>query len=106
MDLPPLQQAVLDRTTLERLFEDLAAHAVIRAVRPRVPPSQEPPALTLAEAREGLLSGFLHGVQILYRHEGKDWNDTLLQTPSGVKLVRICEADIQASVYSEGRNPA
>ena len=52
-------------------------------------------AETLAQA--GLAAGDFRGVQVRYVYEGKEWCDTLLAAPGGVRLVRICTDDARAS---------
>lgn len=99
--LPPLQQTVLDPATVAALFADLSACAEVTSVTTRAPgrtAGAAPTTLSLEAAREGLLSGGLRTVQIRYRHGGQTWCDTLLATPVGVRLVRISEEDVLASV--------
>jgi hypothetical protein len=105
LQLPPLQQARLDEPTLDQLFSDLAACATVRSVQPRTHPSAPPVFLTVADARVGLKDGTLRGLQIRYRYEGKDWCDTLLRGQDGVRLVRICEDDISASIAAQNTSP-
>jgi hypothetical protein len=87
--LPPLQQAVLDVAT-----------TLIHAVIPKYARNAHtgPASLTLEQARTRLAAGLLLGVQVRYGYEGRTWCDTLLRRPGGLTLVRICEADIEASV--------
>jgi hypothetical protein len=101
LKLPPLQQAELDAATLEQLFSDLATCTRVLAVQPRrAVRSLVPEAgVNLAEARAGLADGTLRGVQVRYVYEGREWHDTLLPLgPGRTRLVRICTADIAASV--------
>lgn len=91
--LPDLNEAVLDAATLEQLFRDLEACVQITEIIPKLAErrmvTDQTSKLTLAQARELLLSGKARGIQIRYRYEGADWWDTLMQTPQGVRLVRI-----------------
>lgn len=100
LQLPALQQTVLDLATVEALFRDLAACTRVHTVRPKYAPGAHAPAetLTLEQARVRLFAGLLLGVQIRYAYEGHEWCDTLLRRPAGLTLVRIREADITASV--------
>lgn len=90
--LPALQQTVLDAPTLEALFRDLAQCTQILAVIPKGGPQAYAAdrGIDLEAARTGLASGQFRGVQVRYRYEKQDWCDTLLATPGGVRLVRIC----------------
>jgi hypothetical protein len=101
LSLPALQQTLLDPSTLQTLFRDLAACAEIQSVTTRAPgpPRAVPPlVIDLDLARNGLLTGETRSVQIRYRHAGQTWCDTLMSSPAGTRLVRICEEDIAASV--------
>lgn len=98
--LPPLQQTVLDVATTDALFRDLAACTRVHAVIPKYARNAHTGSatLTLEAARTRLAAGLLLGVQIRYAYDGHTWCDTLLRRPSGLTLVRIREADIDASV--------
>jgi hypothetical protein len=98
--LPPLQQTVLDVATTDALFRDLAACTLIHAVIPKYARNAHTGAdsLTLEQARTRLAAGLLLGVQVRYAYDGHTWCDTLLRRPAGLTLVRIREADIEATV--------
>lgn len=98
LKLPPLTSTTLDPATREQFFTDLAMCAQIRAIHPRVPNGQTPPALSLDDARAGMQSGAITGLQIHYTYDGKTWRDTLIHTPAGTRLVRICEEDIASTL--------
>jgi hypothetical protein len=100
--LPPLQQTILDVATTDALFRDLAACTTIQAVIPKYARNAHtgPDTLSLEQARTRLAAGLLLGVQIRYAYEGHAWTDTLLRRPAGLTLVRICEADIAATIES------
>lgn len=91
LKLPALQQTVLDAPTLDALFRDLAQCTQILGVIPKGAPQAYATdrGISLEAAREGLASGAFRGVQVRYRYEKQEWCDTLLATPSGVRLVRI-----------------
>ena len=93
--LPDVQQAVLDVPTLDALFRDLAQCTQIIAVVPKTAAQAmtTPVTIDLAGARTGLTSGQFRGVQIRYLYESREWCDTLLATPAGVRLVRVCTDD-------------
>ncbi len=94
--LPALTQAVLDPATLDALFRDLATCTEILSVHPKASPGAHvgETAITLPAARAGLLAGEFRGVQIRYRYESKEWCDTLLASPGGIRIVRICTDDV------------
>ena len=85
----------LDVPTLDTLFRDLAQCTQIIAVVPKTAAQAmtTPVTIDLADARTGLTAGQFRGVQIRYLYESKEWCDTLLATPAGVRLVRICTDD-------------
>ena len=98
--LPPLQQTVLDVATTDALFRDLGACTRIHAVIPKYADRRHTgtDTITLETARTRLAAGLLLGVQIRYGYDGHTWCDTLLRRPNGLTLVRIREADIEATV--------
>ncbi len=98
--LPPLQQTVLDVATTDALFRDLAACTRIHAVIPKYAARGHTgtDTISLETARTRLAAGLLLGVQIRYAYDGHTWCDTLLRRPNGLTLVRIREADIEATV--------
>lgn len=101
LKLPPLQQSVLDAPTLAALFSDLAACTEIIAILPKTHATQyiEPTAgLTLTDAHTGLADGSFRAVQIRYRYDSQEWCDTLMKTPGGIRVVRICQDDINATL--------
>lgn len=99
--LPPLQEAVLDGATLDQLFFDIAKAAEVVSVslkggataRAGDLPRAGSGGDELALARRALSDGTALGVQIRYRFAGSEWWDTLLRTPSGVRLVRVRHED-------------
>ena len=98
--LPPLQQTVLDVATTDALFRDLGACTRIHAVIPKYADRRHTgnETISLETARTRLAAGLLLGVQIRYGYDGHTWCDTLLRRPNGLTLVRIREADIEATV--------
>ena len=89
--LPDVYQADLDEEAYHALLADLASLdalevAVKHTAQQR---SEEGRAWTLAEARAALDEGRVRALQVRYAHEGQVWIDTLVRTPSGVRLVRI-----------------
>ncbi|MGH1342546.1 MAG: hypothetical protein ACRBN8_13380 [Nannocystales bacterium] len=79
----------LDEAQLSALVDDLADCAQIDEVRVKggaTSYSSESPGL--ADAVTALREGRVRGVQILYRHDGKGWCDTLVARGAATRLVR------------------
>lgn len=89
--LPALHEAELDRPTVEALFADVAQLCRVLEVLPRGGARERarPAGIPLDLARDQLLAGEIAGVQLRYEHEGAQWWDTLMATPTGWRLVRI-----------------
>lgn len=98
--LPPVQIAVLDAATVDQLFFDIgaAAQLIEIVVKGGGELHAEAGPLDLARARDALVSRRILGVQLRYRHAGKEWWDTLMHTDGGVRLVRIEHTFAAASV--------
>lgn len=91
LTLPPLQDERIDEATARSLARDvqlLGEQVEVRAKGEERGRARAAP-WTPAQAVEALLGGELRGVQLLYRHEGVDWMDTLLRSPSGLRIVRM-----------------
>jgi hypothetical protein len=91
IDLPDLQNEVIDEHILSQLFEDLAASAEVHEVRTKAAATQraEKHNIGLSEAHRLLQAGEIFGVQLLYTHDQIRWFDTLLQAPGGWRLIRM-----------------
>lgn len=102
IQLPELNQAVLDWETVERLLDDVAkcgqlleviqkysSKRMVASPAETAPATSTEPTLTLDNARDLLRRGEAHGIQLRYRFEGAVWWDTLLRHPEGYRLVRI-----------------
>lgn len=93
--LPDLQQSILDREALEQLVVDIKSLTEVIEVIPKgkvdgyVAEPGTTGGLDLDLARDLLLAGQIHGLQIRYIHDGAQWWDTLLRVPEGIKIVRI-----------------
>jgi hypothetical protein len=89
--LPDLQDALLDPGTLAQLFFDLSQLAEVLEIRVKGAPTAlaTEELTTLEAARTALASGAAMAVQLRYRFEGRLWLDTLMRTPSGVRIVRM-----------------
>ena len=104
--LPDVNSAILDADTLDALFGDLAADAEIQEISVKGGRTEHASIAAggLEEARRLLAAGAIVGVQIRYRHSGQDWCDTLLATPAGVRLVRICQTPATAPADPKGES--
>lgn len=91
--LPDVNSAILDADSLDTLLRNLAADTEILEISVKGGRTQHASLAEggLDEARRLLDAGAVVGVQIRYRHSSQDWCDTLLATPGGVRLVRICQ---------------
>ncbi len=88
--VPLMVDGVIDATTLRRLFDDLAASAVILGLREKSGPTaytggDEP---TPESALSRLLTGRVRAVQVRYRYADHEWTDTILTVPNGFRVVR------------------
>ena len=90
-ELPDLQEGMLDPATLDALLTDLEAHAEILDVITKGAAEQlaDPYRTKLRVAVDALLTGLVRGVQVRYRYQKKEWRDTLIRVPEGVRIVRI-----------------
>jgi hypothetical protein len=90
VSFPPMCDANLDAATLDRLFADLAGCTEVLGVvlKTGARAMVAPRSVGLDEARQAFLSGQARAVQVRYRYDAKEWIDTLLHAPAGVRLVR------------------
>jgi hypothetical protein len=99
IDVVSLREAVLDEAGVDALFTDLAMAATLLGVttkggaRTRAVDGAGDPRRELDAARAALRAGTIAGVQVRYVHAERQWWDTLLRVPGGVRLVRICHDD-------------
>lgn len=90
--LPEVFDSLLDAEALDALFRDLAAlgsplEISVKHGATRYAESAQ--ALDLPAARAALVRAEVRAVQIRYIHDGKRWCDTLMNAPSGVRIIRI-----------------
>ncbi len=101
--LPPVHQGSLDDATLDALFADIAAAATLLAVIVKRGRAAEPPRspAALEDARAALRSGAVRAVQLRYRHEGREWWDTVSPSAPGrwrvVRIAHDCGPGAEAS---------
>jgi len=90
-DLPSMQDALLDEQTLAALVRDLNECATVTEVliKGSAPADTAAHSVQLDDAVLRLVNGTVRGVQVRYTFEGESWCDTLMQTPQGIRLVRV-----------------
>lgn len=86
-----LTTSTLDPATLATLFSDIAAHTEVIEIFAKAGAESHAGStrLTLDTAQSLLLSGKVRGIQLRYRYQGDEWWDTLINTPAGVRIVRV-----------------
>lgn len=95
MSQPPLPQVLeglLDAPTLAALFDDVGATGGLLGVVIKQGRQASPPrgASALGAARDALREGRATAVQLRYRHDGREWWDTVMTAgPGAWRLVRI-----------------
>ncbi|MCA9490360.1 MAG: hypothetical protein KC621_10560 [Myxococcales bacterium] len=89
--LPDLETSELDEAALDALFEDLASGAEILELRVKAAPQTRVGTHTipLAEAHARLVARTVLGIQVRWVRGDDACMDTLLVTPTGVRLVRM-----------------
>lgn len=92
LQLPDLNDAVLDWLQVEALLRDIAACTRITDIIPRAAARQQVgdiPSISLDDARQRLHDRTVRGVQFRYHYDQADWWDTVMVTGTGYRLVRI-----------------
>jgi len=85
-----VQQADLDKTTVQSFLEELEEAGEILAVMAKPGPGKaNPEPVSLGDGSEQLLAGRLRGLQIRYRQDGEEWCDTLIRTANGYRITRM-----------------
>lgn len=90
--LPELHQSEIDEVTLAQLITDLGNHAEILGIAPKFGPGYvgKQETIQLDEAYRLLTDREVRGIQIHYRHDAKNWCDTLMPIPDGrFRIVRM-----------------
>ena len=90
IEIPPLCDAVLNEPTLDRLCFDLMnctelLEVIVKARKHQLVSNKN---VCLDRAMKQLRFGLVNAIQIRYRYDNALWLDTLMNTPSGVRLVR------------------
>lgn len=90
LDLPELQDAMLDDTSLGLLLSDLSEHAEVLEIRTKGGATATAEQVSdLTSAASLLKAGAVRAIQLTYVFDGEVWTDTLMRTPAGVRLVRM-----------------
>jgi len=90
-DLPTLNESLLDRDTLSRLFRDIASCTQVLEVVVKHKPTDYVGSgrIGLEDACRLIEERAVRGVQVRYFYDGTQWWDTLMVLSPGVRLVRI-----------------
>ncbi len=91
MELPELEEGLLDEAALRTLCEEILAHTELDQVLAKGPSGGHTPnkGWDLGEALEALIGAQVRGIQLRYRYQGKAWFDTILRSPDGYRVVRM-----------------
>lgn len=91
MKLPELNQAILDPQTLANLFRDIQSLTKVLEVIPKYAANAYvgQTSISLEEGHRLLRNRKVRAIQIRYIYEDAQWWDTLVDTPAGVRVVRI-----------------
>src|SRR5208282_6032661 len=90
-ELSELQEGLLDADDLHALFGDIAERATVTGIVTKGGELQRAVAdpITLEQAHSRLVTRVVHGVQVRYLFDGREWCDTLLRDGEQVRLVRM-----------------
>lgn len=88
--LPEMRDAVLSHDEILVLAADLQAYTQIASVICKIRSLQHVPPenIPLPAAIDQLFARTVTAVQIRYVYDGHEWTDTLMYTPTGIRLVR------------------
>jgi hypothetical protein len=91
MELPELEEGLLDEAGLRALCHQIQTAAQLDQVLAKGAPRQHTPehAWELDQALQALIDGGVRGVQLRYRYDGHAWFDTVLRGPDGFRVVRM-----------------
>jgi hypothetical protein len=87
--LPDLSEADLDWDAVDCVLADLDDFVEIRELIGRPADGHPIPLADLVAARDQLVAGELHGLQVTYVFADATWIDTLLRTETGARLLRM-----------------
>lgn len=91
LGLAQLVEGVLDEPMVDALFRDLEQCTKVLEVSVKFAARGyvAEGAIGLGAARRMLAGQEVRGVQIRYRYDGREWCDTLMRLPGGVRIVRV-----------------
>lgn len=91
IELPTLQDTILDDATVDQLFADIADLTRVLDVIPKTAERGYVGAgsVSMDEARTMLRHHSCRAIQLRYVHDGAQWWDTLMPQPNGTRIVRI-----------------
>lgn len=88
--LADIREAMLDDAELRSLFSDIATYGKVLEATVKPSPRSRPELIRrLPELYLKLVERRVFGAQIRYEFDDGVWLDTLMATPSGVRLVRV-----------------
>lgn len=91
-ELPALHTTTLDVAQVEQLLTDIETCTESLDILPKYAARGAVPeaaSVTLAQARELLLTRAVRGLQLRYRYDGADWWDTVMVVGDQFRVVRI-----------------
>ena len=86
LELPDVEQSDLDRQTVIDLVAQIATCEVLEV---RSKGHGRAVVSDIDSALDDLLSGRSRGLQLVYRHDGETWMDTVMSTAGGYRVVRM-----------------
>ncbi len=94
--MPEMCDATLSSDDVANLFADLAACTQILAVQEKGSEQSyaAPGPAQLESAMGRLLTGDVRALQIRYVYQEREWTDTLMNLPIGIRLIRCQHADM------------
>lgn len=88
-ELPVFQEGELDWEALDCLLADLDDFAELVLLRAKDPSGAHRQPRDIVAARDGLVSGELAALQLVYHFADDTWSDTLVRTGGGARLLRL-----------------
>lgn len=95
--VPEMCEALLQTEDINSLFADLAACTSILSIQEKGSPQAyaESGPTALQVAKERLLNRSVRALQIRYSYQNREWTDTLMCLPDGVRLIRCQHPEVQ-----------
>ncbi|HSC88178.1 MAG TPA: hypothetical protein VLC09_12935 [Polyangiaceae bacterium] len=89
VEIPELQQTMLDEEGLRRLFAELPERSLLEATVRATPLARPRRVQQLKRLLTRLVERRVFGAQLRYELHGMVWLDTLVAAPGGMRLVRL-----------------